>query len=246
MYCLPMPIHPLARLRIRPRHGPPVVIEPLDKAVLLRRTVEVFPAGYLTFLSIIQGVALGITVTQAVSVQSLPGPVAEDLTVLIRAALTLLAIIIASYEYVWFTVIMRWRQTFADSLIPFILGTAEIVVALHIGRASAWWFSSAVLVGVGILAFSYTKSRLSVELFSNHEAPFRITSALLRRVVAMCAGTMVVATVAGLCSIAGYGTIATSVGAVLLAATCAAIVWVSEGALLKIYAYYDEVGDSGV
>lgn len=240
---LTMSMYLRARLRVRSRKRPSVVIEPLDKVVLRRRTVEVFPAGYLTVLSIIQGVALGITVTQAVSVQSLPGPVAEDVTVIMRATMTLLAIIIVSYEYVWFTVMMRWRQTFADSLIPFVLGTAEIVVALHIGRASAWWLSSAVLVGVGILAFSYTKSRLSVELFANHETPFRITSGLLRRVIAMCGGIMVVATVAGLVSIAGYEAIATNVGAPLLAATCAGIVWVSEDALLKIYAYYDEASD---
>lgn len=40
-------------------------IEPMTRAVLIRRSLETFPAGYLTIIGIIQGVALGILVEQA-------------------------------------------------------------------------------------------------------------------------------------------------------------------------------------
>lgn len=213
-------------------------IEPLTKDVLVRRTLEVFPSGYLTILSIIQGVSLGFTVNTAAEAQALPGPVVEDVATLARAAMTLVGVIIVSYQYIWFTVMMRWRQSFVDSLVPFLLGTAEIVVALNIGRAAQWWFSVSVFAILGLMAFANTKRHLSLDLYNGQELPLRLTSKLLTRSMGTCGGLAVIAIVCALTSLGGSGRIATGLGVASVLVGVSVMVLMSERTIGQIYEYY--------
>jgi hypothetical protein len=42
------------------------------------------------------------------------------------------AILIVSYQYIWFSTVMRWTPTFLDTLVPYALGAAEIIPAILI------------------------------------------------------------------------------------------------------------------
>lgn len=140
----------------------PSVLEMLDDETLRRRTVDIFPAGYLTVMAIIQGVALGLLVQQLV------GRVfgsAHPAILIGEGAANFLAIVVASYEYLWFTTIMRWTPTFLDTLVPYLLGVAEIVPVLLLSRFNWWWISTVVLFAVGGLAFWHTIWRSSAGMF---------------------------------------------------------------------------------
>ena len=140
------------------------VLEKLDRNVLLRRTLDTFPAGYLTVIAIIQGVALGIWLENVVG----PALAPTHRWVLIGQGVAgLSCIIVASYEYLWFTTIMRWTPTFLDTLVPYVLGVAEIIPALLLSRFTWWWLFMVILMTTGGLAFVHTMYRSSYLMFDN-------------------------------------------------------------------------------
>ena len=82
----------------RRRDKPADVLETLTTEILRKRTVDIFPAGYLTVMAIIQGVALGLLLEQLLGVGGVfvsPHPV----ILISQGIASFLAIVVASYEY---------------------------------------------------------------------------------------------------------------------------------------------------
>jgi hypothetical protein len=194
-----------------PLFPPEKAIEPLDQRVLLRRSLDIFPAGYQTTISIIQGVSLSVLVTRAVD--QLQAPQVATVPLLGRAAFTLAGIVLVSYGYLWFTTIMRWASTFRDILVPYLLGVGEIVSAslLNLNDAtptkagSAWWFSAAGLAFLGAVAYWSTHSRLDTESFGDRTSKItqdaeRRIRVLLRRLIGCCLVVFLLCVLLGIAS----------------------------------------------
>src|SRR6185437_13297607 len=62
---------------------------------------------------------------------------------------------------------MRWTPTFLDTLVPYLLGVAEIVPVLLLDRFKWWWICTVVLFAVGGLAFWHTIWRSSSDMFED-------------------------------------------------------------------------------
>jgi hypothetical protein len=55
------------------------------------------------------------------------------------------AILIVSYQYIWFSIVMRWTPTFLDTR-PYALGVAEIIPAILIASRFRRWTSAAAFL----------------------------------------------------------------------------------------------------
>jgi hypothetical protein len=145
------------------------VLESLDADVLRERTIDSFPAGYLTFIAIIQGVALAVVIAEAVKrMGEAEGP-AGALLVASQSLFCFTAIIVVSYEYLWFTTIMRWTPTFRDAAIPYCLGVGETVPALIEGPHYAWWWAQSAFLLISVAAFLHTYSKLREGMFEGKD-----------------------------------------------------------------------------
>ncbi|GIG93364.1 hypothetical protein Pen02_83000 [Plantactinospora endophytica] len=136
-------------------------------------------------ISIIQGVALSVMTVETVNFLK----VADReliLPSLAQTALSLAALIIVSYEYLWFTTLMRWTPTFRDTAIPVALGVAEIVPPMLLGRTFAWWIALSVFAMLGAAAFLNTVSRLRAEMFPDHAPVYAAIRRLLCRLAVVC------------------------------------------------------------
>jgi hypothetical protein len=135
-------------------------IEPLSPDVLKRRIIEVFPAGYLTMIAIIQGVALGVAiVTTQQQLLDQRGTISRY-TVAAQALAVFAAIVVITHRYLILTIVDRWAPTIFDTLIPYALGVGEITTAVVIGRNVAWWIAVSVLflAAAGTYAHTYTRA----------------------------------------------------------------------------------------
>jgi hypothetical protein len=167
-------------------------LEPLDKIVLVERSVEAFPAGYLLLISIIQSVALGLLLTQAVpiifgSATAIGAIAAASKTVTLFGFL-----VIISYEYLWFIGMMRWTSTFRDALIPYAIGVAEIIPCLTLDRSLSWWIATTMIPIISGGALFNTISRLDLRAFAGESAVsvYRTLRLLTWRTI-MCCGIIV-------------------------------------------------------
>jgi hypothetical protein len=134
-------------------------IEPFSAGVLKRRIIEVFPAGYLTMIAIIQGVALGAAiVTTQQQLHDQPGTI-NRFTVVSQALSVFVAIVVITHRYLILTIDDRWAPTIFDTLIPYALGVGEITTAVVIGRNVTWWIAVSVLflAAAGTYAHTYIR-----------------------------------------------------------------------------------------
>lgn len=134
-------------------------IEPLTPDVLRRRIVEVFPAGYLTMIAIIQGVALGAAIVTTQQQLLDQRSTINRLTVGAQALAVFVAIVVITHRYLILTIDDRWAPTILDTLIPYALGVGEITTAVVIGRNTAWWVAVSVLflAAAGTHAHTYIR-----------------------------------------------------------------------------------------
>lgn len=170
----------------RYRHFPGNALEPLDTEVLVRRSIEAFPAGYLLLISIIQSVALGILLTQTVTVLNRPESAIEVIAIVSEAATLFGALVIISYEYLWFVVMMRWASTFRDTLIPYAIGVCEIIPSLIIGKSLPWWIAATVVPVICGAALFNTITRLDLRAFVDKPAIYQTVRLLLWRIIICC------------------------------------------------------------
>ena len=186
---------PRVDIRVPGVDSPPVLqqvfrrgktLEPLSTRVLRQRSIDSFPAGYLTFIAIIQGVALGIVVTETVKRTGDASGYLAVLDILGQGIFTFVSIVVVTYEYLWFTTIMRWTPTFRDTLIPYVLGLGETVPPLLMGTGARWWASASVFIGLAVVAFIHTLSKATEEMFEKRTELHRPLIILFLRLIAMC------------------------------------------------------------
>ena len=168
---------------VKPDHD----VEQLSRELLIRRTSDMFPLGYLTLIAIIQGGAFIVVLQSTVSTMSQLHTLSACITVLGQAAISLASIIIVSYQYLWFTTIMRWTPTFLDTLIPYTLGIGEVVPGLLLRDSTQWWVSTCAFLIIGSAALLHTVLRSAKEVFPGQVPVHRLLQRLLIQLAFCCA-----------------------------------------------------------
>lgn len=119
-----------------------------------------FPAGYLTALAIIQGVALGILLTNTQGRWPLyPGPL-YHLMISAQALGVFSAITVVTHRYTLNAILTTRMPTLSDTLIPYTLGVGEIGAAQLIGYQSVWWAGVLAFSAAAITAYLHSRSRM--------------------------------------------------------------------------------------
>lgn len=218
------------------------VVEPISREILRSRSLDLFPQGYQTTISIVQGVALAALADRTINALQEPEP--RTVEVLLQSAFTLVSIILVSYGYLWFSVLMRWVMTFRDIAVPFALGMGEIVAALLVGHPVAWWGAIAAFAALACLAYGNTWDRLDSDAFGERDdarerEPGLVVRQLLIRLMACC---LAVAGVASGVAVAVYhewhpGVLAVA-GPLLLGIPAALVIWMSEREIGRVFRAY--------
>lgn len=147
-------------------------IQALTREVLIRRSLEVSPSGFITIISIIQGVALAL-----LAQNTFPKP--SVLTVL--QSLTLMLVFVAVfYFYLTMSILLRWAPSFVDCFLPFAIAGLEIPPAFFVGDVVAWnaWLATFWFCTLGGLWITTRYSPQSH--FGNDAAAHRLLHNLLR------------------------------------------------------------------
>lgn len=135
------------------------VICPSGKDQLQQRISGLFPAGYLTLISIIQGVALAILFEQVKQDVFSGSSFSYRFTAASQALGVFFAIVMITHRYFMLTAMERWMPTHADTFLPYALGSGEAVMALMIGNNAGWWIALSVLLLAASVSFAYTLAR---------------------------------------------------------------------------------------
>ena len=121
----------------------------------LSRLTETIPAAfssfYLTLISMIQGVALGLLANKIPDFLSPFEPVG-----FLYILLTFTVIVIVWHEYVLSAQEFWWELKWRDSLIPFSLGMGEFLMIEYLGKGPnyhAWFFAAALTGSAGFFAY---------------------------------------------------------------------------------------------
>jgi hypothetical protein len=119
-------------VRYEPREQPArgEAIQALSRDVLIRRSLEVSPNGFITIISIIQGVALAL-----LAQNTFPKPSA---LVSVQSITLLLVFVSVFYYYLTMSVLLRWAPSFLDCFLPFAIAGLEIPPAFFLGDVTSW------------------------------------------------------------------------------------------------------------
>jgi hypothetical protein len=226
----------------RPEIGcliPGSVLKPLNTQVLIERSVEAFPAGYLLLISIIQSVALGILLNSAVIDTSHSPPVLSSIAVMSKTVTLLGFLVVISYEYLWFIGMMRWASTFRDALIPYAIGVAEIVPCLMLNQSLSWWIATTLIPIVSAGALFNTISRLDSRAFPGEHDVSGILRLLAWRTIMCCGLIAGIGTVgSALIALGALHGIALSLAPMAIGIPALMAVGISEKALNHIFKTY--------
>jgi hypothetical protein len=140
-------------------------IELLSSKLLRKRIIDVFPDGYLAVIAIIQGAAFGLlfVVVQQQLSHHPNGP--QVALILAQALYEVAAIVVVTHLYLLLTSMLRWTPRLLDTLIPYLVGSGELLLALTTGENSRWWLSMSAFSLAGGLAFWNTRSRMTPGIF---------------------------------------------------------------------------------
>ena len=136
----------------RPRQS-----SPLRRDEEPSRIGESFKNGYLALVAIIQGVAFGALVTVAVNATSTRLPVAQTAALATEAFVTLIAIVAITDEYLQLLRAVQWNPSSVDTVIPYALGSGEVVAALSVGSHTRWWAAISFVLIMAVGAFRYSE-----------------------------------------------------------------------------------------
>ncbi|WP_433380566.1 hypothetical protein ACQPZX_15535 [Actinoplanes sp. CA-142083] len=112
-------------------------IQALTRDVLIRRSLEMSPNGFITIISIIQGVALALLAQNA-----FPSP---SPLVICQSIALMMVFVAIFYYYLTLSILIRWAPSFLDCFLPFAVAGLEIPPAFFLGNTVAWNFSVAAL-----------------------------------------------------------------------------------------------------
>src|SRR5690349_14552429 len=105
-------------------------IQGLTHNVLIHRSLEVSPNGFITIISIIQGVALALLAQNTFAKPSA--------LVVVQSVTLMLVFVAVFYFYLTMSVMLRWAPSFLDSFLPFAIAGLEIPPAFFLGNAAGW------------------------------------------------------------------------------------------------------------
>ncbi|MCU7726368.1 hypothetical protein ODJ79_21780 [Actinoplanes sp. KI2] len=105
-------------------------IQGLTRDVLIHRSLEVSPNGFITIVSIIQGVALALLAQNTFEKPSV--------LVVAQSVALMMIFVVVFYFYLTMSVMLRWAPSFLDSFLPFAIAGLEIPPAFFLGNAAGW------------------------------------------------------------------------------------------------------------
>lgn len=105
-------------------------IQALSHDVLIHRSLEVSPNGFITIISIIQGVALALLAQNTFEKPSV--------LVVAQSVALMMVFVVVFYFYLTMSVMLRWAPSFLDSFLPFAIAGLEIPPAFFLGNAAGW------------------------------------------------------------------------------------------------------------
>lgn len=139
-------------------------ISPRGEEEIESRMKEVFPAGYMTALAIIQGVALGFLLTTAQAQFLQHSTLRYRVMIGTQALAVFIIIVVVTHRYMTLTGLSRRRMlTGFDVFIPFVLGVAEMGSAQLIGYVTAWWCAILFFSCAGIGVYLHSRRRSNPE-----------------------------------------------------------------------------------
>lgn len=141
------------------------IVKLLDKCEFQNRVDKSFSDVYLTFLSIIQGVALGILAMEIFGDKDIIGNV--NFAFVSRSFISFLIIVVVAYEYTLMVGVFRWSPTIVDALIPFVLGLCEIIPMFHLKDLPWWSHCTGVFFSVGAVTLFNTLCHCRPGLFGH-------------------------------------------------------------------------------
>lgn len=156
------------------------VFDPLNTAEFKRRIGDSFPAVYLTLISIIQGVAMGILASNTfmyIKDTNLAEPWVRFLP---YSTMSFILLIVVTYEYTWFVGVFKWSPKIWDTIIPFALGLSEIGPMFYLTNPCTWWLLTAIFCCVGAGGFFNTLWNCKQFMFGENEKAYRRTRNTLR------------------------------------------------------------------
>lgn len=148
------------------------IFNPLNTEEFKSRIAESFPGAYLTIISIIQGVALGLLAANTFGYIKDPALAEPWARFLPYSAMSFLIIIVVSYEYTWFVGVFKWSPRIWDTIIPFALGFSEIGPIFYLTNPKIWWFLTAAFCGFGALGFSNTLWNCRQPMFEGNDQAY--------------------------------------------------------------------------
>jgi hypothetical protein len=143
-------------------------MESLDRAKLIQRTLEISPTGYITIISILQGVAAAILADRAYQVVKAHN--ASQVLVWTQVVAVLLILTIVFHFYTATSVFTRWAPSFLDAFIPFCIGAVEIPPSYLVGSALWWPLVVGGLCVVAVAGLGSTVRATPKDHFANKRA----------------------------------------------------------------------------
>lgn len=159
------------------------VFDPLNRESYRRRCESVVPSIYLTFISIIEGIALGLLVQQLFVQPTAPSSMVDLPTQFLERApyalSNFLSIIIVTYEYIALTLVHRYSYRLRDTVIIFTLGFCQIAPSFFLDHPNSWWTANVFFCGAGVIAYVNEANRNRKEAFEA-EGIYPMTRSKLR------------------------------------------------------------------
>jgi hypothetical protein len=131
-----------------------------------------FPAIYLAMICIIQGVALGIFITNVFisyghNELSINFISYANLRFILYSLFSFMVLVLISYEYSWYVLVFRYPMRIFDILIPFTLGFLEVAPTFYLREQYGWWFWIALTSFIAAISYSYSIYNCEEKMFPN-------------------------------------------------------------------------------
>ena len=123
----------------------------LNKENILETINSLYPAIYLTVLSIIQGVSLSFW---AYHLMNDFGLKSNKILLMLYAVITFTIIVYVFYEFVWSVLLYRWVFGLFDTVLLFLIGAGEILLTFLMETPFYWYMAASGLSVIGIMAYN--------------------------------------------------------------------------------------------
>jgi hypothetical protein len=121
-------------------------IEGLNGEKLRDRALETSPSGYLTAVSIIQGVVFALLASEVF--QQRDSSSVEIPILVIQSVAVVFFLIVVFHFYIMSTMFLRWAPSVLDSAFPFLVAVVEVPTAHFVSRSGPWAVSATLFLGV--------------------------------------------------------------------------------------------------